>query len=152
MKKTLIAYFSAGGNTAYTARMLAQAMEADIVAIKPAEKYTPADLDWQNPKSRSSVEMNNPSSRPEIIDGQVDLTPYDTVCIGFPIWWYVAPHVVNTFIEKNDFTGKRVILFATSGGSDITKALDTMRTQYPKMNIVGGKMLNGKVEPGCLDF
>jgi len=152
MSKTLVAYFSATGNTAYTARMLAQIMDADIMAIKPEQKYTAADLDWQNPKSRSSVEMNNPSSRPAIIDGEVDLSDYDTVCIGFPVWWYVAPHVVNTFIEKNDFTGKKVILFATSGGSEITKALDTMRAQYPKMNIVGGKMLNGKVEPGCLDF
>ncbi|MBO7516874.1 MAG: NAD(P)H-dependent oxidoreductase [Spirochaetia bacterium] len=152
MSKTLIAYFSAGGNTAYTARMLAQQMDADIYSIKPVQKYTPADLDWQNPNSRSSVEMNDPTSRPEIIDGEIDLSQYDTVCLGFPIWWYVAPHAVNTFIEKNNFSGKKVILFATSGGSEITKALDTMRAQYPRMNIVGGKMLNGKVEPGCLDF
>ena len=152
MSNTLVAYFSATGNTAYAARMLAQQMDADIYSIKPVQKYTQADLNWQDTNSRSTVEMNDPRSRPEIIDGEVDLSPYDTVCIGFPIWWYVAPHVVNTFIEKNDFTGKKVILFATSGGSEITKALDTMRAQYPRMNIVGGKMLNGKVEPGCLDL
>ena len=110
MSNTLVAYFSATGNTAYAARMLAQQMDADIYSIKPVQKYTQADLNWQDTNSRSTVEMNDPRSRPEIIDGEVDLSPYDTVCIGFPIWWYVAPHAVNTFIEKNDFTGKKVIL------------------------------------------
>ena len=152
MSDVLVAYFSASGVTAGVAERLAESVGADLFEIKPAAPYTKADLNWQDANSRSSVEMNNPTSRPEIIDGEVDLSPYDTVCIGFPIWWYVAPHAVNTFIEKNDFTGKKVILFATSGGSEITKALDTMRAQYPRMNIVGGKMINGKVEPGCLDF
>ena len=152
MSKTLVAYFSAGGNTAYTARMLAQQMDADIYSIKPVQKYTPADLNWQDANSRSSVEMNNPTARPEIIDGEVDLSPYDTVCIGFPIWWYVVAPAVSTFIVTSEFTGVAVILCATSAGSEITEALDTMRAQYPRMNIVGGKMINGKVEPGCLDF
>ena len=145
MSKTLVAYFSAGGNTAYTARMLAQQMDADIYSIKPVQKYTQADLNWQDANSRSSVEMNNPTSRPEIIDGEVDLSPYDTVCIGFPIWWYVAPTIVNSFLESYDMHGKKIVLFATSGGSGFGKTLERLEDSAPgAAEIMEGVMLNGQ--------
>ena len=153
MAKVLVAYFSATGTTGMAATALADAAGADLYEILPEVPYTNEDLNWRDEQSRSSLEMNNPKGRPPIGGDKVsNMEQYDTIFLCFPIWWYVAPHAVNTFIEKNDFTGKKVILFATSGGSEITKALDTMRAQYPRMNIVGGKMLNGKVEPGCLDF
>lgn len=117
MGKALVAYFSASGVTAKVAQNLAQAVEADICEIKPQVLYTEADLDWRDRNSRSSVEMNNKSFRPPIADCGIEIESYDTVYLGFPIWWYVAPTVVNTFLENCDFSGKKIIVFATSGGS-----------------------------------
>ena len=115
--KKLVAYFSASGVTKSAAEHLAKAAGADLFEIKPAAPYTRADLDWTNKKSRSSVEMNNPDSRPEIVERLSNMEDYDTVFIGFPIWWYVAPTIINTFVESYDFSGKTLVPFATSGGS-----------------------------------
>ena len=117
MSNKLVAYFSATGKTAKVAKKLAAAIGADAYEIKPQVKYTKADLNWMNKKSRSSVEMNDKSIRPAIITGDVAVSCYDTVYLGFPIWWYVAPTVINTFLEAYDFTDKRIVLFATSGSS-----------------------------------
>ena len=127
MSKKLVAYFSAGGNTAALAKKLAAAAGADLFEIEPAVRYTAQDLDWMNKQSRSSVEMSDYSSRPAIAGTKSDLAEYDTVYVGFPIWWYIAPTIINTFLESGDFSGKRVILFATSGGSGFGKAADNLR-------------------------
>jgi len=117
MSKTLVAYFSASGVTKKLAERLAGAIGADVHEIVPAEPYTPADLNWQNPRSRSSVEMKDKSSRPAVASKVDDMGQYDTIFVGFPIWWYVAPTIVNTFLEQYDLTGKTVVPFATSGMS-----------------------------------
>ena len=117
MNKKLVAYFSASGVTAKLAETLADAIGADVHEIQPVAPYSTADLDWTNPKSRSSVEMNDKSFRPAIADHVDDMAQYDTVYVGFPIWWYVAPTIINTFLESYDLTGKTIVPFATSGGS-----------------------------------
>ena len=117
MSKTLVAYFSAGGTTKRAAEKLAAAADGDLYEIKPAVPYTSADLNWQDKHSRSSVEMNDRSFRPELADKDADIASHDRIFLGFPIWWYVAPTIINTFLESYDFTGKEIILFATSGGS-----------------------------------
>jgi len=127
MSKTLVACFSAGGVTCSAARTLAGVLNADLYEITPAEPYTAADLDWRNARSRSSIEMQDKSSRPKIADVPVRIADYDVILLGFPIWWYVAPTIVNTFLEKHDFSDKRIILFATSGGSGFGKTLDGLK-------------------------
>ena len=117
MKKALVAYFSASGVTAKAAETLAQAVNADLYEIQPEKPYTRADLDWTNRQSRSSVEMRDPDSRPAFFKRPLDLEAYDVVFVGFPIWWYVAPTIINTFLESYDFSGKTIVPFATSGGS-----------------------------------
>ena len=117
MSKILIAYFSASGVTARTAKEMAKAAGADLYEICPAEPYTAADLNWMDQKSRSTLEMNDPACRPAIAAPAADLDQYDTVFVGFPIWWYVAPTIINTFLEQHDLTGKTIVPFATSGGS-----------------------------------
>lgn len=140
--KKLVAYFSASGVTKSAAEHLAKAAGADIFEIKPAVPYTRADLDWTNKKSRSSVEMNNPDSRPEI-EGQLsNMADYDTVFIGFPIWWYVAPAIIGTFVESYDFSGKTIIPFATSGGSGMGRTVEVLKSLCPNANWGKGKMLN----------
>ncbi len=121
MGKKLVAYFSASGVTKRYAETLAKAADADLFEIKPSVPYTNDDLDWKNSKSRSSVEMKNPDSRPEIAEKLSNMDEYDTVFVGFPIWWYVAPTIINTFLESYDFSGKTIIPFATSGGSGLGK-------------------------------
>ena len=121
--KKLVAYFSASGVTKNAAKGLAKASDADLFEIKPAVPYTPADLDWTNKKSRSSLEMGNPDSRPEIAEHLPNIKDYDTIFIGFPIWWYVAPAIINTFMESYDFSSKTIIPFATSGGSGMGKTV-----------------------------
>lgn len=125
--KKLVAYFSASGVTRTAAEKLAKAAEADLFEIKPAVPYTGADLDWTNKKSRSSVEMNDPSSRPETAERLADMDDYDIVFIGFPIWWYVAPTIINTFIESYDFSGKTIVPFATSGGSGMGRTVEILK-------------------------
>ncbi|HIW77363.1 MULTISPECIES: flavodoxin [Gordonibacter] len=126
--KTLVAYFSASGETARLARTIASVCGADLHEIQPAQPYTAADLDWHDQTSRSSVEMNDPTSRPAIANRVTAMDAYDTVFVGFPIWWYVAPTIVNTFLEAYDFAGKTVIPFATSGGSGMGRTEDILKT------------------------
>ena len=147
MTKKLVAYFSASGVTAKTAKKLAEAAGADLYEIKPAVPYTSADLNWSNKQSRSSVEMGDRSSRPAIADSDANIAAYDVVYVGFPIWWYVAPTIVNTFLESYDFTGKKIVLFATSGGSGFGKAAQGLQSSAPKATIV-----EGKVNPSANDL
>lgn len=143
--KKLIAYFSAGGVTRRAAEELAAVTGADLFEIRPAEPYSSADLDWRNKESRSSREMKDPASRPSIAEGKLDLSAYDTIYIGYPIWWGVAPRPVNTFIEENDLSGKKLVIFATSGGSGIDYALRDMRKTYPDLDFVSGSLVSSPV-------
>lgn len=140
--KKLVAYFSASGVTKSAAEHLTKAAGADLFEIKPAVPYTRADLDWTNTKSRSSVEMNNPDSRPEIAEQLSNMEDYDTVFIGFPIWWYVAPTIIKTFLESYDFSGKTIIPFATSGGSEMGKTVEVLKPLCPSANWEKGRTLN----------
>ena len=142
MHKILVAYFSASGVTKGVAQRLAKAAGADLFEIRPAVPYTQADLNWTDKKSRSSVEMNDKKFRPEIEDKDANIAEYDEIILGFPIWWYVAPTIVNTFLEKFDFSGKKVVLFATSGGSGMGKTEETLRTLCPNAIWKKGEMLN----------
>lgn len=143
MSKKLVAYFSASGTTKKVAERLAKAAGADLFEIKPAIPYTSADLNWMDKKSRSSVEMNDPDSRPEIAETVPNMADYDTVFIGFPIWWYVAPHIINTFLESYDFSGKTLVPFATSGGSGMGRTVDELRKLRPNADWKAGKLVNG---------
>ena len=142
-KKVLVAYFSASGTTARTAKEMAEAIGADLYEIRPEQPYTSADLNWMDKKSRSTIEMNDPSCRPGIAEPAQDMEPYDTVFVGFPIWWYVEPRIVDTFLESYDFSGKTMIPFATSGGSDIKKAEKSLKEHCPAASWEKGKLLNG---------
>lgn len=145
MSKTLVAYFSASGTTAQVAKTLAEAAGADLYEIKPAVPYSRADLNWMDKKARSTIEMNDRSSRPAIADRNAHVENYDTVFVGFPIWWYVAPTIINTFLESYDFSGKTVILFATSGGSGFGQAVAGLRDSVAaSCTIREGKILNGR--------
>ena len=141
MSKTLVAYFSASGVTARLANTLKAAVEGDLYEIKPAAPYTSADLNWNNNKSRSSMEMNDKTSRPAIAEPVVDMSQYDTVFVGFPIWWYEAPRIVQTFLESYDLSGKTVVPFATSGGSGIGKTSDILQKSCPAAKMLPGKRL-----------
>ena len=143
MNKTLVAYFSCTGTTRRAAQALAAAVDGDVYGIRPQIPYTPADLDWRNKKSRSSVEMNDPDFRPALADKNAAIDAYNTIFVGFPIWWYVAPTIINTFLETYDFSGKRIILFATSGGSGFGKTVANLKDSAPGATIVEGKLLNG---------
>jgi len=144
MSKILVAYFSASGVTKKVAENLAQAAGADLYEIKPAVPYTRVDLDWRDKKSRSSVEMNDKSSRPALADKDANISSYDTILLGFPIWWYVAPTIINSFLENYNFAGKKIILFATSGGSGFGKtAVELKDSVAADTAIVEGKILNG---------
>jgi len=140
--KTLVAYFSATGTTEAVAKDLAEVCGASLYEIKPEVKYTAADLDWTVKTSRSSVEMQDRSSRPAIVKDLEEADTYDVIYIGFPVWWYTAPTIINTFIEAYGFKGKTVIFFATSGGSSIDKANAEFKAQYPEINWTAGKTLN----------
>lgn len=144
MSKKLVAYFSAGGVTATVAEDLAEAAGAELYEIKPEVPYTKEDLDWMNKQSRSSVEMQDRSSRPAIADKDAGVEDYDTIFVGFPIWWYVAPTIINTFLESYDFSGKTIILFATSGGSDFGNTVEGLQGSVSDSAIIKeGKILNG---------
>lgn len=152
MSKKLVAYFSASGNTKEAAETIAKAAGADICEITPKVRYTKADLNWMDKKSRSSVESNNKSFRSEIIKNDIDMGQYDEVIIGFPIWWYVAPTIVNTFLEKYDFSGKKIILFATSGGSGFGNTVKELQPSAPNSEIVEGKLLNRATKQEIADW
>ena len=141
----LVAYFSASGTTAKAAKVLAKAADADLYEIKPAIPYTRADLNWMDKGSRSSMEMSDKHSRPALADTDAPIAGHDVIFLGFPIWWYVAPTIVNTFLESYDFTGKTIILFATSGGSGLGKSAVSLRASVPGARIVDGRLLNGRL-------
>ena len=145
MAKNLVAYFSASGVTERVAERLAQAVGADLFEIVPVQPYTAADLDWTDKKSRSTVEMNDPSSRPAIAGMLDNLSAYDTVFVGFPIWWYTAPTIIKTFLEAGDFTGKKIALFATSGGGGMGKTQRDLEPCAPSAAWLGGERLNAGI-------
>lgn len=142
MSKKLVAYFSASGITRNVAKMVAEAAGADLYEITPKESYTKADLNWMDKKSRSSVEMADKKIRPAITDTDAKIADYDEIFLGFPIWWYVAPTIINTFLEKYDFTGKKIVLFATSGGSGFGNTVKELQPSAPQAQFVEGKLLN----------
>ena len=144
MSKQLVAYFSASGTTARVAQDLAKAAGADLYEIRPEIPYTRDDLNWQNKNSRSSVEMRDKNSRPVLADRDANIVDYDTVFVGFPIWWYVAPTIINSFLEAYDFSGKKIVLFATSGGSGFGKAVAGLQSSAPNAVIVEGALLNSR--------
>ena len=140
MSKTLVAFFSASGRTRKAAEKLAKENGADLYEIKPAVPYTREDLNWQNKQSRSSVEMNDHSSRPALAPQDADIASYDTIYIGFPVWWYIAPTIINSFLESYDFSGKKIILFATSGGSGFGQAVRNLQPSAPDAEFIEGKV------------
>lgn len=140
-KKILVAYFSASGTTARLAGRLASMLGAPAHEIIPAEPYTAADLDWTDSKSRSTIEMNDKSFRPGIANKVEEMEQYDTILLGFPIWWYVAPTIINTFLEQYDLSGKTIIPFATSGGSGMGRTVEELRPSCPGANLESGKRL-----------
>ena len=145
MSRKLVAYFSASGVTAKLAEQLSEAIGADLHEIRAKEQYSQADLDWRNDKSRSSIEMKNKTFRPEIVDDKISISEYETVFVGFPIWWYVAPTIINTFLESHDFSGKTVVVFATSGSSDFGNTINELKISLPdSTKLIEGKVLNGK--------
>lgn len=142
MHKTLVAYFSASGTTRQIGQTMAKIMEADVCEIKPKMAYTHADLNWHDPHSRSSVEMKDVHSRPEMADLEVDPSAYDTIYVGFPIWWYEAPRIISTFLESADFKGKTIVIFATSGGSGMGETLHQLKGCCPNANWIEGKVFH----------
>jgi len=140
--KILVAFFSASGITEHTAKELARLAHADLYQILPQTPYTRADLDWTNSDSRSSVEMNNLSFRPPIAGHLKNAKAYDVIFVGFPVWWYTAPTIINTFLDTYDFAGKTVVPFATSGGSSIVKPQRDLKKSYPALNWKAGRLLN----------
>lgn len=145
MSKTLVAFFSASGTTKRAAKTLAEAIDADLYEIQPAKPYTSADLNWQDKNSRSSLEMKDPSSRPELADKDAAIGAYDRIFLGFPVWWYTAPSIIRSFLESYDFAGKTVILFATSGGSGLGKTDQELCSSCPGAVVKKGRLLNGSL-------
>lgn len=152
MSKKLVAYFSASGVTKKAAQELARAAGADLFEIRPVTAYTKADLNWTDKGSRSTLEMNDPASRPEIAESLANMADYDTVFIGFPIWWYVAPRIIETFLESYDFSGKALIPFATSGGSGLGKTMDVLKKSCPAASWQEGRMLNHTSDKELADW
>lgn len=142
MAKKLVAYFSASGVTKKVAEMISEVSGYELYEIKPKQAYTNADLNWMDKNSRSSVEMKDKKFRPEIITKDIEMSDYDEIILGFPIWWYVAPAIINTFLEAYDFSGKKITLFATSGGSGFGNTVSELKPSAPNADIVEGKLLN----------
>lgn len=142
MSRKLVAYFSASGHTAKVAEHLAEAIGADLFEIIPKVRYTKKDLDWQDQESRSSVEMSDPSCRPEMEMLRDNMADYDTVYLGFPIWWYVAPRIINTFLEAHDLSGKTIIPFATSGGSGLGDTVRLLASSCPEARFLPGRVFS----------
>lgn len=144
--KVLVAYFSATGTTARAAETVARTTEGDLFAIEPEQAYTAADLDWNDESSRSTREMKDAAARPALKTTDKDLSAYDVVFIGYPIWWNEAPRIVNTFVEAYDLKGKRLVPFATSGGSGVSNSVEALRKAYPGLQWEDGRLLNGAGE------
>ena len=142
MGKKLVAYFSASGTTRKIAEIIAQVAEADLYEIMPKQPYSKADLNWMDKKSRSSVEMSDKKFRPEISNPDAQVEKYDEIILGFPIWWYIAPTIINTFLEKYDFSGKKIVLFATSGGSGFGNTMRELQPSVPNSVIEEGRIFN----------
>ena len=144
MDKALFTYFSASGVTAKAAEILADAIGADLYEIRPETPYTKADLNWMDKNSRSTIEINDKSFRPALADTNAAIENYDTIFVGFPIWWYVAPTIINTFLESYDFSGKKIVIFATSGGSGFGKTLEELEVSVPgNVQLIQGELMNG---------
>ena len=143
MAKFLVSYFSASGVTKGVAEKIARAINGDLFEIEPAQKYTSEDLDWTNKESRSSIEMNNKSSRPKVARKVENLSEYDTVLIGFPVWWYTAPTIVNTFIEESNLEGKQIYIFVTSNSANADGSIKDLRYTYPNLNFVDARRFQG---------
>ena len=150
MSKVLVAYFSTGGNTRRAAKALATAAGADLYEIKPVQPYSHADLNWMDKKSRSTIEMNDPSSRPEIVGPLPDVSGYDTILLGFPVWWYTCPAIIRTFLEGLDLHGKKLVPFATSGGSGLGDTAEHLKEYAPGAEVLPGRMMNGRINPDDL--
>ena len=144
MKKTLVAYFSASGVTARVAKNLAEAADADLYEIKPQVPYTREDLNWNDKQARSTIEMHDKSFRPPLADKDANIQEYDVVYVGFPIWWYVAPTIINTFLESYDFSGKTIVLFATSGGSGFGNTVKELEGSCPGAKLIEGRVLSSR--------
>lgn len=142
MNKTVVTFFSASGVTAKVANLIAETISADLYEITPEQKYTKEDLNWNNPESRSTIEMKDPASRVAIAGEAIDLAQYDTILVGYPVWWGVAPHIINSFLERADLAGKTVIPFATSGSSDIGDV-----EAYLGVSVKGAVLQNAKRLP-----
>ena len=142
MSKILVSYFSASGNTKNVAEKICSAVDGDLFEIEPVEKYTEEDLDWMNKNSRSSIEMNN-NVKPDIVNKVSNLGNYDTICLGFPIWWYKEPTIIDKFLEENDMTGKNIYVFVTSGSSPIDSTYKSLNNNFPNLNFVSGKRFTG---------
>ncbi len=141
MDKTLVCYFSATGTTREVALKISDVIKADVFEIEATDKYTSADLDWTNKSSRSSVEMADESSRPSIKNKVNNVSDYNNIVIGFPVWWYREPSIIDTFIEENDLSNKNVYVFVTSGGSTVNGSFDSLKKKYPSINFISGKRL-----------
>jgi flavodoxin len=150
MSKTLVAYFSASGTTKSKAEQVASAIDADLFEIAPVKRYTREDLDWTNKRSRSTVEAQDASSRPAVENKISNPDQYDKVVIGFPIWWYTAPRIIETFLDENDLTGKKIYVFATSGGSGVDKCVNDLSKLYPSLDFESGKLLNGSFDESAV--
>ena len=146
MNKNLVCYFSATGTTKEVAEKIASIINADLFAIEPVNKYTSEDLDWTNKQSRSSIEMADETSRPAIKNKVVNITEYQNVVIGFPVWWYKEPTIIDTFIEENKLSNKQVYVYVTSGGSTVDGSIESLRQKYPNLNFVSGKRLDMNIE------
>ena len=146
MNKILVSYFSASGVTKNVAEKLKCMLNADIFEIEPVNPYTNADLDWTNKQSRSSIEMNDLTYRPKVKNKVSNMSEYDIVLIGFPVWWDLAPTIINTFIEENSLENKKVYVFATSGGSSVTGSFNALKNDYPNINFIDGKRLSSNIE------
>ena len=146
MSKVLVSYFSASGVTKGIAEKIAKIVEGDLFEIEPVEKYTDADLNWMDKNSRSTLEMNDKEFRPPVKNKVDNLADYQKIVIGFPVWWYTAPTIINTFIEENDLTGKEIYVFCTSGGSGVDGSLNDLKKTYSNLNFISGKRLKNSVD------
>ena len=146
MSKILVSYFSASGVTKGVAENIAEIVDGDLFEIEPVEKYTNADLNWMDKNSRSTVEMNDKSFRPPVKNKVENLSDYDKIIIGFPVWWYTAPTIINTFIEENDLTGKEIYVFCTSGGSGVEDSFNDLKSAYSNLNFISAKRLKKNIE------
>ncbi|MCI5701856.1 MAG: flavodoxin [Erysipelotrichaceae bacterium] len=150
MNKTLITYFSCSSNTRNVALKLKEILKGDIFEIEPSIPYTDADLNWENENSRSSIEMKNASARPDI-KNKINIADYETIYLGFPIWWYTAPRIINTFLESYDFTNKKVYLFATSGGSNLDNTYLELTKLYPNINFIKTRVFSPSITTSELE-